>query len=248
MRPFSGGPGRYPSCPSGEIGRHKGLKQFEPSSGNARSDARQIRRKPSMPRIGANAEPSPATMGRCREQTAGTYGRKAMVKACSRPRTAHALAAKVEVVRKSLAARRAGSIPASGTNQRPPLLRRPEHPPAQCLAQTVLPTFRRPARGSSMALKPDAAALCACIKPQCIDRPTPSRQDQSLANDVPRLRSCRRGQTGRRRRIHAGLIARFLSSKTESSMWPLKKLEDFHSSLRPTPIIINQTIELTDAP
>ncbi len=28
-------------------------------------------------------------LGRCREQTAGTYGRKAMVKACSRPRTAH---------------------------------------------------------------------------------------------------------------------------------------------------------------
>ena len=40
-----------------------------------------------------------------------------MVKACSSPRTAHALAAKVEVVRKSLAARRAGSIPASGTNK-----------------------------------------------------------------------------------------------------------------------------------
>ncbi|KAG0751462.1 hypothetical protein G6F24_014301 [Rhizopus arrhizus] len=39
-----------------------------------------------------------------------------MVKACSRPRTVHALAAKVEVVRKSLAERRAGSIPASGTN------------------------------------------------------------------------------------------------------------------------------------
>jgi len=39
-----------------------------------------------------------------------------MVKACSRPRTAHALAAKAEVVRKSLAERRAGSIPASGTN------------------------------------------------------------------------------------------------------------------------------------
>jgi len=40
-----------------------------------------------------------------------------MVKACSSPRTAHALAAKVEVGRKSLAARRAGSIPASGTNK-----------------------------------------------------------------------------------------------------------------------------------
>jgi len=39
-----------------------------------------------------------------------------MVKACSRPRTALALAAKVEVVRKSLAERRAGSSPASGTN------------------------------------------------------------------------------------------------------------------------------------
>ena len=65
----------------------------------------------------ANAEPSPSnSLGRCREQTAGTYGRKAMVKACSRPRTAHALAAKAEVVRKSLAERRAGSIPASGTN------------------------------------------------------------------------------------------------------------------------------------
>ena len=36
----------------------------------------------------ANAEPSPSnSLGRCREQTAGTYGRKAMVKACSRPRT-----------------------------------------------------------------------------------------------------------------------------------------------------------------
>ena len=36
----------------------------------------------------ANAEPSPSCrLGRCREQTAGTYGRKAMVKACSRPRT-----------------------------------------------------------------------------------------------------------------------------------------------------------------
>jgi hypothetical protein len=38
-----------------------------------------------------------------------------MVKACSRPRTDIALAAKVEVVRKSPAARRAGSIPAPGT-------------------------------------------------------------------------------------------------------------------------------------
>ncbi|SPA50292.1 protein of unknown function [Cupriavidus taiwanensis] len=66
--------------------------------------------------IRANAEPSPsAWLGRCREQTAGTYGRKAMVKACSSPRTAPALAAKAEVGRKSLAARRAGSIPASGT-------------------------------------------------------------------------------------------------------------------------------------
>jgi len=38
--------------------------------------------------IRANAEPSPSySLGRCREQTAGTYGRKAMVKACSRPRT-----------------------------------------------------------------------------------------------------------------------------------------------------------------
>ncbi|MEW6291724.1 MAG: hypothetical protein AB1544_00265 [Pseudomonadota bacterium] len=44
-----------------------------------------------------------------------------MVKACSRPRTAHALAAKAEVVRKSLAVRRAGSIPASGTNSGPSL-------------------------------------------------------------------------------------------------------------------------------
>ena len=36
----------------------------------------------------ANAEPSPSnSLGRCREQTAGTYGREAMVKACSRPRT-----------------------------------------------------------------------------------------------------------------------------------------------------------------
>ncbi len=56
-----------------------------------------------MPRIRVNAEPSPTPrLGRCREQTAGTYGRKAMVKACSRPRTANALAAKAEVVRKSL--------------------------------------------------------------------------------------------------------------------------------------------------
>ena len=38
-----------------------------------------------------------------------------MVKACSRPRTEATLAAKVEVVRKSPAARRAGSIPAPGT-------------------------------------------------------------------------------------------------------------------------------------
>lgn len=45
----------------------------------------------------------------------GTYGREAMVKACSRPRTALVPAAKAEVGRKSLAARRAGSIPASGT-------------------------------------------------------------------------------------------------------------------------------------
>jgi len=42
-----------------------------------------------------------------------------MVKACSRPRTAHVLAAKAEVVRKSLAERRAGSIPASGTSLGP---------------------------------------------------------------------------------------------------------------------------------
>ena len=38
-----------------------------------------------------------------------------MVKACSRPRTANALAAKAEVGRKSLAARLAGSIPVPGT-------------------------------------------------------------------------------------------------------------------------------------
>ncbi|SOY82332.1 hypothetical protein CBM2617_A180017 [Cupriavidus taiwanensis] len=116
-------PGMFPagnrqrSRPSGEIGRHKGLEQFEPSGGNARSDARQIRRTPWMHGIRANAEPSPsAWLGRCREQTAGTYGREAMVKACSSPRTASALAAKAEAGRKSLAARRAGSIPASGTN------------------------------------------------------------------------------------------------------------------------------------
>jgi hypothetical protein len=38
------------------------------------------------------------------------------VKACSRPRTPDREAAKAEVVRKSPAARRAGSIPASGTS------------------------------------------------------------------------------------------------------------------------------------
>jgi hypothetical protein len=38
--------------------------------------------------VRANAEPSPGeNQGRCREQTAGTYGHKAMVKACSRLRT-----------------------------------------------------------------------------------------------------------------------------------------------------------------
>ena len=107
------------SCPSGGIGRHKGLEQFEPSGGNARSEARQSRRKPWMlwHPSQRRAKPKPALrLGRCREQTAGTYGCKAMVKACSRPRTAHVLAAKAEVVRKSLAERRAGSIPASGTN------------------------------------------------------------------------------------------------------------------------------------
>ena len=40
------------------------------------------------------SEPTPSqaqapSLGRCREQTAGTYGRKAMVKACSSSRTAH---------------------------------------------------------------------------------------------------------------------------------------------------------------
>jgi hypothetical protein len=91
-------------CPSGEIGRHKGLKQFEPSGGNVRSEARQSRRKPWMFRRPSQrrAKPRHQRQGRCREQTAGTYGRRAMVKACSRPRTAHALAAKAEVVRKSL--------------------------------------------------------------------------------------------------------------------------------------------------
>ena len=57
-------------------------------------------------RARADTEPSPgqATRGRCREQTAGTYGRKAMVKACSRPRTSQiAGAAKAEVARKSAA-------------------------------------------------------------------------------------------------------------------------------------------------
>src|SRR3546814_11315678 len=48
------------------------------------------------------AKPSLARLGRCREQTAGTYGRKTMVKACSRPRTSYMLAANAEVVRKSL--------------------------------------------------------------------------------------------------------------------------------------------------
>ena len=50
--------------------------------------------------VRANAEPSPWIKGRCREQTAGTYGRKTTVKACSRPRTRQG-AAKAEVVRKS---------------------------------------------------------------------------------------------------------------------------------------------------
>ena len=69
-----------------------------------------------------NAEPSLSyDLGRCREQTAGTYGWKAMVKACSRPRTFcvyYKMAMKIEVVRKSAAERHAGSIPAPGTNQR----------------------------------------------------------------------------------------------------------------------------------
>ena len=125
-RPGAGKKRREPApahrSPSGGIGRHKGLEQFEPSDGNVRSVARQSRRKPWMPAEVSEPTPSQAQtarLGRCREQTAGTYGHKAMVKACSRPRTAPcALAAKAEVGRKSLAARRAGSIPASGTNSK----------------------------------------------------------------------------------------------------------------------------------
>ena len=45
---------------------------------------------------------APEFRGRCREQTAGTYGRKTTVKACSRLRTSHrATAAKAAVGRKS---------------------------------------------------------------------------------------------------------------------------------------------------
>ncbi len=119
---YGAGPAR---CPSGEIGRHKGLEsnlspsgetwevtpvKFGESPGCACTLARpsQRRAKPHACRAG----------GRCREQTAGTYGRKARVKACSRPRTAAYAAAGGESRSGKKIPRlrgRAGSIPASGT-------------------------------------------------------------------------------------------------------------------------------------
>ena len=65
---------------------HRGLGKLSP-----RGEIREMKPVKFGERPGrdvrANAEPSPVAKGRCREQTAGTYSREAMVKACSRPRT-----------------------------------------------------------------------------------------------------------------------------------------------------------------
>ncbi len=168
--------------PSGGTGRHKGLEAIEPPRGNARSGSRQIRRTP-WRMLRANAEPSPKpASGRCREQTAGTYSRRARVKACSRPRTPSRAAAKAEVARKSLAARRAGSIPASGTSHprhgrgvarygrtREPeaaaRLRCPRRPRSlcrwRCRPKRYWPSIVRVRRGMMQAATwPEAASCC----------------------------------------------------------------------------------------
>ena len=78
------------SCPSGGIGRRRGLRtNLSPPGETPEVKPVKLGEGPG-PQVRANAEPSPRierSKGRCREQTAGTYGRKAMVKACSRPRT-----------------------------------------------------------------------------------------------------------------------------------------------------------------
>ena len=79
------------------------------------------------------SEPTPSqaplkSRGRCREQTAGTYGRKAMVKACSRPRTAPRAGGESRSGKKIPRPRgRTGSIPVSGTT-RSITVRRIAHP------------------------------------------------------------------------------------------------------------------------
>ena len=116
------GPAR---CPSGEIGRHKGLEiNLSPLGETREVTPVKFGERPGcahVVRARANAEPSRGSTrvcGRCREQTAGTYGREARVKACSRPRTAALVAAGGESRSGKKIPRlrgRAGSIPASGT-------------------------------------------------------------------------------------------------------------------------------------
>jgi len=80
----------------------------------------KVGERPGASTLRANAEPSPGPRrGRCREQTAGTYSRQGHGEGVLQPTNAVmasiAAAAKAEAGRKSLAARHAGSSPASGT-------------------------------------------------------------------------------------------------------------------------------------
>ena len=82
-------------CPSGGIGRRSGLRQCNLSPRGEILEVEPVKLgEDPEPRARVHAEPSPGSRrGRCREQTAGTYGRKATVKACSRPRTSRSFRA-----------------------------------------------------------------------------------------------------------------------------------------------------------
>ena len=103
-------------CPSGGIGRHKGLEEeFERPGGNARSGTRQIRRTP-----WTRSEPTPS-QARSRTREGVESRRRAPTAFGLRRRRApgherRKPAAKAEAARKSLDLGRTGSSPVSGTN------------------------------------------------------------------------------------------------------------------------------------
>ena len=142
------------------------LKQFEPPRGNARSETRQIRRTPPAP-CPANAEPSlPVQEGVESRRRAPKAARPGRRRAPAHERRLFLRekppAAKAEAGRKSLAARRAGSIPASGTTS--------SHPPAggfslfPLFLQAVHPCSQPPPTPSPSAWamwKPPPSAKCS---------------------------------------------------------------------------------------